>query len=382
MRAGLVIYDDLDSISGGYLYDRKLVAYLRNLGDEVEVISIRGRNYAQHLLDNISPGLLRRFKRGHFDVLLQDELNHPSLFALNRMFPHDLPSNQDRLSPAYADQRTNPCFPVITIVHHLRSCEEFPDPQKKLYRFIESQYLSSVDGFIFNSRATKGEVIRAGVNLRGRPSIIAHPAGDNLKSDITESEIKNRARAAGPLRLVFVGNIIPRKGLHILLEALEPIPNNLYHLDIVGSIPIDSNYGQEIRNMLSNRAAAGTITIYGYLDDIQLGQILRKSHLMVVPSSYEGFGISYLEGMGFGLPAVGTNAGGAAEVITHGSDGYLIKPGDTQALQQHILELAHDRGRLLQMSLAAYRRFKGHPSWDLTCKSIRDFIVSICMGNQ
>jgi len=382
MRVGLVIYNDLDSISGGYLYDRKLVKYLRCHGDEVEIISFSRRIYARNLLDNISPGLIRRFKQGGFDVLLQDELNHPSLFVLNRIFPHGLPSRRNTRSAAHEEQAAKPCFPVITIVHHLRSCEGFPDLQNRFFRFIESRYLAGVDGFIFNSRATKVDVIRAGVDLNERPSLIAHPAGDNIQPDITESEIINRSRASGPLRLIFLGNVIPRKGLHTLLEALEPIPYNLYNLDIVGSLSFDSNYGQEIRRKISYAPAAGSITIHDYLEDKQLKQILRKSDVMVVPSTYEGFGISYLEGMGFGLPAVGTTAGGAAEVITHGCDGYLIQPGDVQALHQHILELSGDRDKLLRMSLAAYNRYKDHPSWELTCKSIRDFLLGICMGNK
>ena len=52
MRIGLVIYGSLDTLSGGYLYDRKLVEYLRAQGDTVEVISLPWRNYAAHLTDN------------------------------------------------------------------------------------------------------------------------------------------------------------------------------------------------------------------------------------------------------------------------------------------------------------------------------------------
>ena len=105
MRIGLVIYGNLDTLSGGYLYDRKLVEFLRDEGDEVEIISIPWRNYAAHLTDNFSPSLLGRLDSPNFDVLIQDELNHPSLFLLNR-----------RLKSLVN-------YPIISIVHHLRSCE-------------------------------------------------------------------------------------------------------------------------------------------------------------------------------------------------------------------------------------------------------------------
>ena len=72
MKIGLLIYGSLDTVSGGYLYDRKLVEYLRAQGDTVEIISLPWRNYAAHLMDNfrfrLPPGL---------DLLIEDELNHP-----------------------------------------------------------------------------------------------------------------------------------------------------------------------------------------------------------------------------------------------------------------------------------------------------------------
>jgi glycosyltransferase involved in cell wall biosynthesis len=98
---------------------------------------------------------------------------------------------------------------------------------------------------------------------------------------------------------------------------------------------------------------------------------------MVVPSSYEGFGIVYLEGMGFGLPAIGTMAGAAGEIITHGEDGYLIEPDDASALTGHLHELATNRDVLLKLSLNAVRRYQQQPKWNATAKSIRDFLYQM-----
>ena len=84
MRVGLVIYGGLETVSGGYLYDRMLVRHLRARGDSVEIVSLPWRDYARHLGDNLSAALYRRLRDGAWDVLLQDELNHPSLVAVNR----------------------------------------------------------------------------------------------------------------------------------------------------------------------------------------------------------------------------------------------------------------------------------------------------------
>ena len=63
MRVGLVIYGSLETISGGYLYDCKLVAHLRAAGDTVEIFSLPWRNYAQHLADNFSDALYEKITR-------------------------------------------------------------------------------------------------------------------------------------------------------------------------------------------------------------------------------------------------------------------------------------------------------------------------------
>ena len=98
--------------------------------------------------------------------------------------------------------------------------------------------------------------------------------------------------------------------------------------------------------------------------------------MLAVPSSYEGFGIVYLEGMGFGLPAIGTTAGAASEVIDHGQTGYLIAPDDSQSLAKYLQSLAEDRGLLTRLSLNARRRYFRQPALTDTAKNIRDFLYS------
>ena len=102
MRVGLVIYGSLDSLSGGYLYDRKLVEYLRAQGDSVQVISQPPTNYAGAVLQNASSKFRQQLVNLEVDILLQDELNHPSLFLLNGWLRSRVtyPINRDCASPA------------------------------------------------------------------------------------------------------------------------------------------------------------------------------------------------------------------------------------------------------------------------------------------
>jgi glycosyltransferase involved in cell wall biosynthesis len=88
-----------------------------------------------------------------------------------------------------------------------------------------------------------------------------------------------------------------------------------------------------------------------------------QSHLLAGPSSYEGLGIAYLEGMRFVLPAIATTAGAAHAVISHDRDGFLVPPKDVAALARYLGIFIKDRRRLLKMSLAAQESAAGHPTW-------------------
>ena len=347
MKIGLIIYGSLDTVSGGYLYDRKLVEYLRAQGDTVEIVSLPWRNYAAHLTDNF------RFKLPpELDVLIQDELNHPSLILANA--------------------GKHP-YPVISLVHHLRCSELRPSWQNDLYRIVEKKYLQSVDGFIFNSKTTKGVV--NGFVGGDKPSVVAYPPTDRFGEGITETEIAERSKS-DKLRIVFLGNIIFRKGLHTLLRALSGQPSAV-SLDVVGGLNAEPKYAHEMERYVLTHGLSSVVKFHGPLDNEPLIEIYKQAHVMVVPSSYEGFGIVYLEGMGFGLPAIGTTAGAASEIITHGEDGYLIEPNDHVSLAKLLGKLANDQELLTRLSLSALKRYKSQPKWDETANSIRDFLLSI-----
>jgi glycosyltransferase involved in cell wall biosynthesis len=104
--------------------------------------------------------------------------------------------------------------------------------------------------------------------------------------------------------------------------------------------------------------------------------MLKRSHLLVVPSSYEGYGIVYLEGMGFSLPAIGTTDGAAREIISDGLDGFLIEPGDSGLLASRLRVLNEKREMLVRMSLAARDRYLRQPKWGQMAGDVRKFLLS------
>jgi glycosyltransferase involved in cell wall biosynthesis len=95
--------------------------------------------------------------------------------------------------------------------------------------------------------------------------------------------------------------------------------------------------------------------------DPELRALLARSDALAVPSSLEGFGIAYLEGMRYGLAIIASTAGGAGEVVEHGRQGFLVAPGDAQSLAEHLGRLATDLALLVTVwedddAWAAYRR--------------------------
>jgi glycosyltransferase involved in cell wall biosynthesis len=351
MNVGLVCYGDLDTNTGGFRYDRKLVGGLRERGDHVDVIELPWRDYGRGLLDGFSTRLLDRLD-APVDVLLQDELAHPSLVGLNTRL------------------RARRNIRIVTIVHHLRSSEAHPRPAERLYRAVERRYLASVDGAICNSRATRAAV----EGLAATETTVAPPAGDRFDPAIDTAAIEARAQEPGPLRVVFLGSLVPRKGLRTLIEGLSRLPDGRWRLQVVGSPAADQAYALRVRRQVTPLGVNDRVTFAGELPDDEVASVLRGSHVLAMPSTHEGFGIAYLEGMSFGLPALATTAGGARSVVTHGETGFLLRPDDPGAVARAVRTLEADRERLAGMGQAARERYEAWPTWAENTDSIRAFL--------
>jgi glycosyltransferase involved in cell wall biosynthesis len=353
VKIGLIIYGSLDTVSGGFLYDRKVVEHLRSSGDTVEIYTLPWRSYPRHLLDNLSHRLIQDISASRLDVLLQDELNHPSLLALNRML------------------RSRRRIPIVSVVHHLRCDEYRPAIANRVYAWVEGHYLRSVDGFVFNSETTRGRVC---AQLAAAPKgIVAYPAADHLHPPPSEWIAENAARkyaTARRLNVLFVGNVIERKGLHLLIPALARLPSGMWHLDVAGSLSVAPRYVSAIRDTICSAGIAGEVTLHGAVTDDALRQLLAHADILAVPS-YEGFGIVYLEAMSYGVPVIATTTGAAHEVVTHGANGYLVPPQDAVALSAVLAHCALDRGSLLALGRAARERYDRHPTWRQSAETIR-----------
>lgn len=356
MRVALVIYGPIDQVSGGYFYDRKLVAHLEQRGDRVDILSIPGTNYALALLQAPRAAQL---DYSPYDVVILDELVHPSFFLTNLW---RCPKGAGSGGPL-----------ILALVHHLRVSEAHPPYLVPLYRWVERTFFARADGFIFNTPFTKDSVQRLFPNRL--PSVIGLPSGNFPRKDPEEGPRPMEEGEA--LTLLFVGNVIKRKGLHSLLEALLILnaegKNVVKTLLVAGNVHVDPAYVRGLYTMAA-RLPPGMVQFLGPVSDAKLLELYGQSQILAVPSTHEGFGIVYLEAMGQGLIPLASADGGASLLVDHGVNGFLVRPGDAGQLKRILEELGTDRQLLNRMRSAALHKAASFPDWEASMEAVYNFI--------
>lgn len=358
MRIGLLTIGDMDTVSGGYLYNRKLVSYLQSRGEQVTIISLPPGNGWRQLADNFNNDCLLQIAAAGIEILIQDAIVHPSVFLLNRRLRRRL------------------AIPIVALVHLLTSFDHHPRYSAWFYRAIERRYLQSVTGIIANSQTTLAQVRE--LMDDGLPThCVAVPAGDNFQdAGIDFEAIRRRALTAGPLKILVVGNVIRRKGMHVLIRALSQLPAEDFRVTVAGRLDMEPDYVEHIENLIRTLRLEEQIVLDGPVQGQALADLYRQHHLLVLPSAYESYGIVYVEAQQFGLPAIGTTAGAAKEIIDHDHNGYLIAPEDHRALADLLQKLNQDRACLTQLGKNAMTAFARHPGWDQSCEIIRQYLYA------
>jgi len=358
LHIGLIIYGSLDELTGGYLYDRKLVEYLRRCGHTVTVFGQRSpAGYLRSLRQNFfgEPSVTHISET--IDVLLQDELNHPSLILWNR-----------RLKREYSG-------PVITIVHALRCRSGISQPARILAQTLERRYLKSVDGFVAVSRRTRRHIHQ--LLRRDKPGVVAYPGGDRFNS-LSQEAPPSAGSGNDPLHVLFAGNLSANKQLHFLLRALASLPGEDYILTVVGDLDFDPDYATYVKKWIDRWNLAELITFTGKIEDPeQMARRYREADVLVLPSRSEGFPLVIPEAAGFSVPAIATTHSAADEFIDHGVNGYLCQPDDLKSLTGSLQSLQSDRQTLRSMGRKALEQFHRHPTWDETGERVHSFIQNI-----
>lgn len=336
MRVAFVTVGDTGRLTGGYLYNARLIAGLREKGVEIEEIVPCGASPDEQ--ERAIPLLGSLLDPGSFDVVVVD--------ALARV-----------VCAPYLD-RWRKERPVVAMVHELpgvagpEDSEREKEHERPLLRADLLVCVSEHGRSILEGRGVPGERIR-----------VVPPGHDRLPS---APGVRRRARgeAEGGLRVLCVAQWIPRKGIADLVSAWTRHERTGATLELVGETDADPAYARTVRAEISASPDA-SIVVRGPLDDASLDAAYAAADLFALPSRYEGYGIVYAEALAHGLPVVACDVGPVSALVGDEA-AILAPPGDVGALSDALDLLLGNGDIRARMSAAALARALDLPGWDDT----------------
>lgn len=181
------------------------------------------------------------------------------------------------------------------------------------------------------------------------------PHGANIEDVDSTAELAKWGVQPGKY-LLFVGRLIPEKGVHYLIEAFEKLQTDC-RLVIVGDSPYTPDYVRRLKATEDPR-----IVFTGYLFGDGFKQLMKHCRIYVQPSDIEGTSPVLLTAMGYGRPVV---VNGIPENrATIGAAGMAFDPGDVEGLRRILASIVDDAGALAELSVASEERVRDHYSWD------------------
>jgi glycosyltransferase involved in cell wall biosynthesis len=172
--------------------------------------------------------------------------------------------------------------------------------------------------------------------------------------------------APSPFKLLFVGSLIPRKGLDVLLKALARV-NSLpsWTLTAVG----DGPEGDYLKSLATSLGINTNIRFLGSVSPDRVPQLMNDHHLLILSSYREGRPNVVLEAMAAALPVLATDIEGTRELIQHGQTGWLVHPGDADKLAEELAALLGGKRDLAAAGLAGRHWMQEQGlTWDNTAK--------------
>ncbi|MBA3242660.1 MAG: glycosyltransferase family 4 protein [Acidobacteria bacterium] len=157
-----------------------------------------------------------------------------------------------------------------------------------------------------------------------------------------------KAHGGEPARLLFVGQVVPHKGVHTALEALRILVQEHGRSGVTLTIAGGSSlpdYVSELRRFVQTHRLEGNVEFCGHVAHEHLPEVYRAHDILLFPSIIdEGLGLGILEAMASGLVVLGTASGGSAEILEHERTGLVFPKEDAVTCAAHVLRLIGDRG--------------------------------------
>ena len=213
--------------------------------------------------------------------------------------------------------------------------------------------------------------------------VVAFPhAGVDIKRFRPRQKDKSLVRKhklQGKMVVLFVGNLQPFKGLHILIDAVSRIKDKSIVLLVVGG-----GYGEKTyKRQVKEAGLEGRVIFAGQKSpDQDLPNYYNLGDFLVLPSTYsESFGLVVLEAMASGKPAIVSSLPGPSQLIENGTDGLVAKVGDVEDLKNRIEHLARERTVRERMGLAARKKVVGKYTWEKIGEQLERTLKNIILDS-
>jgi glycosyltransferase involved in cell wall biosynthesis len=329
---------DLSTPTGGYLYDRALIEALQRAGVMVETRSL-GPGYPAP-----SPEVRAEAARTLAD-LPDGQLTVIDGLACGVMAP-ELAPHAGRLR-------------LVSLLHHPLGHESGLD-EAAAHALIaaERAALAHVRHVVTTSAAT-ARAVRETFGLAEAAVGVVEPGLEVAAG----AGAKDPGDGTGPLRLLSVGSLIPRKDHATLLAAVARLAPRNIHLDIAGSADLDPAHAKDLRALVSRLALDDHVSLHGALPREALDALYRAADLFVLTTRYEGYGMAFVEAMAHGLPVVATGAGAVSDTVPE-TAGVVLPAGDVEAVADALARLADTPQDRHALSLGALAHVAGLPDWD------------------
>ncbi len=302
----LIVPGDPGQLTGGYIYDARIVAALREQGWQVAVIGLDGRFPEP---DGQAADALEETLAGHADGarVVIDGLAMSGL-------PEVVARHAERLD-------------LTALIHHPLADETGLDPaQRTRFTISETRALGAVGRVIVTSAFTARRLADFDVPAERITVIEPGVARAPLSPRVTADQ-------PGPTRLLCVATITPRKGHDVLIEALARLADRDWQATCIGGLDRDVGHVRHVHERIAAHGLEARITLAGERAHDQLIDAYQDADLFVLPSHYEGYGMVISEALAHGLPVITTTGGALAHTLPREA-GIAVPPGDAQALSE------------------------------------------------